>query len=173
MTKFRDIQYKKTIDKYDSWEIEIIFSSKEYLLNHSIWFVVLIKTIYSYTSKFFNLDRLMLLDKIIQDIINNNHYFKNVKCWNLLCSRKCTNNLESDDILNALIFISNIINSNIVHDNIWNNKYNKNIIINLTKILIDKSHKKQYIYIPLLVNIYSNLTLIQLEILNRYFQEKF
>ena len=157
MTKFRDIQYKKTIDAYDSWEREIIFNTKEYLINHSIWFVVLIKTIYSYTSKTFNLDRLLWLDKVIQDINNNYNNFKHIKCWNLLCSRKCTNNLESDDILNTLLFISTINNADIVHNNIWNNKYNKNIIINLTNILTKKSQKKQYIYIPLLVNIFSNL----------------
>ncbi len=158
MTKFRDIQYKKTIDTYDSWEREIIFNTKEYLINHSIWFVVLIKSIYSYTSKTYNLDRLMWLDNLIININNNNYNdCKKIKCWNLLCSRKCTNSLESDDILNILLFISTINNVNIVHNNIWNNEYNKNIIINLTNMLINKSQKKQYIYIPLLVNIYSNL----------------
>ena len=45
LSRFRDIQYGMYNKEYTSWEIFILFSSKDYLINHSIWFTCLIKSI--------------------------------------------------------------------------------------------------------------------------------
>ena len=157
--KFRDIQYKSLKESYDSWEINIIYELKEYLIFHSIWFNILIKTIYSYTKKNKKIDRIMWLDTVIQNITFLNDMdikkkYKNIKCWNLLCSRKCMRNIDFDDIINTLNFLTSEIISD---EELWNNSYNKNIVLNLTILLMRRCKKKNYIFISLLCKIYTNL----------------
>ena len=48
LIKFRDIQYKNLLDKFDYWEERMIYEIKDYLIFHNIWFVILIKSIYSH-----------------------------------------------------------------------------------------------------------------------------
>ncbi len=159
MIKFRDIQYKNLKESYDSWEINSVYEIKDCLIFHSIWFNILIKTIYAYTKKNKKIDRLMWLDTVIQNVTFLNDMdikkkFKTVKCWNLLCSRKCMRKLDFDDIINTLTFLTSEIISD---DEIWNNSYNKNIILNLTILLMRRCKKKNYIFISLLCKIYMNL----------------
>ena len=157
--KFRDIQYKTINETYDSWEIKSIYEIKDYLIFHSVWFNILIKTIYLYTKKTKNLDRIMWLDTVIRNVTHLSDFdikkkYKNVKCWSLLCSRKCMKKLDFDDIINTLNFLSTEVISD---DEIWNTSYNKDIILNLTIILMRRCKKKNYIFISLLCKIYTNL----------------
>lgn len=157
--KFRDIQYKNIRETYDSWEIQSIYEIKDYLIFHSVWFNILIKTIYLYTKRTKNVDRIMWLDNVIRNVTHLSYIdikkkYKNVKCWGLLCSRKCMKNLDFDDIINTLNFLSTEV---ITDDEIWNTSYNKDIILNLTIILMKRCKKKNYIFISLLCKIYTNL----------------
>jgi hypothetical protein len=157
--KFRDIQYKNLKETYDSWEIKSIYEIRDYLIFHSVWFNILIKTIYLYTKKTKKLDRIMWLDTIIWNIthLSDNDIKKkyiNVKCWSLLCSRKCMKKLDFDDIINTLNFLSTEV---ITDDEVWNTSYNKDIILNLTIILMRRCKKKNYVFISLLCKIYTNL----------------
>ena len=45
LSRFRDIQYGIYNKEYSSWECDILYISKEYLINHSVWFCNLIKSI--------------------------------------------------------------------------------------------------------------------------------
>jgi hypothetical protein len=158
MIKFRDIQ-NKIDDSYDSWEISMIYELKDYLLNHNIWFSILIKTIFEYTKVTGKIDRLLWLDTTIHNITTlndldmNKKYIK-VKCWNLLCSRRCLKKLDFDDIISIFKYISTNIEDS---TDFWNNEYNKNIILNLIILLSKRMSRKKYTTIPLITKILSTL----------------
>lgn len=176
ITKFRDIQYKNMIEIYDNWEINIIFDSKEYLIFHNVWLTILIKTTYLYTKKVKKIDNLIILDEIIQsltydslDIIKTK--YRNVKCWNLLCSRKCGEILDFDDIVSIFHYITNEI---MTDDIFWDNKINKNILSNLLLLLIKKCQNNIHNYIPLITKILINLFSYEIisldyEYINKFF----
>jgi phosphatidylinositol 3-kinase len=159
MIKFRDIQHKVNED-YDWWEIQRIYELKDYLINHNIWFAILIKTIFLYTKLTGKIDRLLWLDTIIHNLstlndIDIDNKYKKVKCWNLLCSRRCLKRLDFDDI----IVIFKYISLNIISDtnDFWNNEYNKNIILNLILLLSKRMSRKKHTIIPLITKVLSNL----------------
>jgi len=118
---------------------------------------------------------LLYNNKIIKEAINNNEklrefiskncFYKRgiqeaefthnikIKCWSLLCSRRCSCIMDTSDIIDILEYITNIIGGNIM----WNNKLNKSIIILLTLHLICINSTKKYSYIPLLCKIFTDL----------------
>lgn len=156
MTKFRDIQYKNIIT--DKWDIEMLYSMKDYEIFHSVWFTILIKTIYMQAESTNKFERLEWLNEIIKNITifsidSVYNQSKKVNCWNLLCSRKCVKTLEADDIINVLLYISNNTTTN---DILWENKENKEIVINLLILLMRKSMHKLHIYIGLICKILKN-----------------
>jgi phosphatidylinositol 3-kinase len=159
LVKFRDIQYKNIYDDFDEWEIRIIYDTKNYLIFHNIWFSILIKSIYYYTKKTNKLDRLIWLNNVFEDLLSLNEKelkdkYKSVNCWYILCTRRCIKKLDFDDIISILKYLTN----NILTDNdFWNNKYNKNIILILTILLMKRSIRKNYIFIPILYRIYIEL----------------
>ena len=176
ITKFRDIQYKNIVEIYDNWEINIIFDSKEYLIFHNIWLTILIKTTYLYTKNVKKLDKLVILNDIINSItyepldkIKND--YNNVKCWNLLCSRKCTNLMDFDDIINIFSYITNDI---LTDDIFWDNKFNKDILCNLFLLLMRKCKKNNlHNYIPLITKILINLFSYEIINLDSEYVSKF
>jgi hypothetical protein len=155
LSKFRDIQYGSHLKNYTYWETEILWKSKDYLLNHSVWFTALIKnTIYDATIKKHKRN-LMIVDAYLDYLentsdceLNNQH---NKSCFSLLCSRKCSEKLEIDDILEILDYIKFHIKD---HSYILDYYPIKNIIIKLVKCLISD---KIYIVFPLLCDILDNL----------------
>jgi phosphatidylinositol 3-kinase len=155
ISKFRDIQYGDYNKIYNPWEIFIIWISRDYLLTHNIWISVLIKTIILYTSKTHNDDRIQYINDRLKLISNNLslNMTKNVKCFNLMCSRKCTTSMDFDDIIEIFEYIKFSVKSN---EDLIDNPYIKNIIIYLSKILFNKINKnKIHIIIPILCDYYS------------------
>ena len=152
IAKFKDIQYKTLNVSYDNWETQILWNIKDSLLSHNVWFISLIKTIYVYTNDTHKINRLEWLNTILDTFLSNN-ITKNLKCWTLLCSRKCLIKLDFDDIIDVIEFISNIMSN----DDFWNNSINNMIIIKLIKLLLLRSIKKKYIYIPILCKVLSHL----------------
>jgi phosphatidylinositol 3-kinase len=149
MIKFRDIQYRIN-DDFDLWEIQRIYELKDYLLNHNIWFTILIKTIFLYTKQTEKNDRLIWLNTILNNLDDTKKY-KQVKCWNLLCSRRCLKRLDFDDIISIFKYISTI--------DISDSTLNKNIILNLIVLLSKRMTRKKYTTIPLVTKVLSNLFL--------------
>jgi hypothetical protein len=157
ISKFRDIQYGYYIRDYNHWEIWIIWISREYLLTHNVWFIVLIKTILLYTTKTKKYNNIDWLEEILKNYSNNltSNIKKNVKCFNLMCSRKCTHTLQFEDILEIYEYIKYCINLN---SEILELIQIKNIIIYLTKILFKKINKNKIdIVIPLICDYFNNL----------------
>ena len=159
LVKFRDIQYKNIYDNFDDWELRILYDSREYLIFHNIWFSILIKSIYYSTSLNHKLNKLEWLDTVISDIVNLTdrdikHKYKSVNCWYILCTRRCIKKLDFDDIISILKYLTTNI---LTDDEFWNNKFNKNIILNLTILLMRRSIRKNYIFIPILYRIYIEL----------------
>ena len=153
LIKFRDIQHK-TNEDYDHWEIQKIYELKNSLLDHNIWFTILIKTIFLYTKQTGKIDRLVWLEKYISDIELDKNY-SHVKCWNLLCSRRCLKRLDFDDIISIFKYIS----TNIITDTneFWNLTSNKNIILQLMILLSKRMMRKKHTIIPLVIKVLSNL----------------
>ena len=89
------------------------------------------------------------------ELINLEHIenkYNKVKCWSLLCSRRCSCKLDCFDIMDILEYITLIMGNNTS----WNNSTNKNIIINLL-ILLVKGTNKIYCYIPILCKIFTDM----------------
>jgi hypothetical protein len=172
MTKFRDIQYKNIIT--DKWEICMLYSMKEYEIFHSVWFTILIKTIYMQVESTNQLERLQWLNEIIKNITifsidGEYNRSKKVSCWNLLCSRKCVKTLEADDIINVLLYISNNTTTN---DILWENKENKEIVLNLLILLMRKCAQNLHIYIGLICKILKNFLSNEIVNLDKEYIEK-
>ena len=156
--KYRDIQYN---DIYNDWEINILWTMKELLITHNVLYISLIKTIYCYSD--INKDyikrlenasyRLDWLKNVLDSMINGKNIHKTIKCWSLLCSRRCIVNIDVYDILDIMEFITKIIKNDIY----WNSTINKKIIINLIILLIKRSARKKFIIIPLLCKILNDL----------------
>lgn len=152
INKFRDIQYKN-IQNYNNWDNYILWNTREYILNHNIWISCLIKSIYSTINKIghisnYNLNKL----EWIYQILDSNTSIIKIKCWSLLCSRRCNINLDTDDIINLL--------ESITFDNLdfyWNCEINCKIILKLVQLLMNKIHNKKHIYIPILCKIFTEL----------------
>ena len=153
MIKFRDIQHKLS-DDFDFWEIERIYELKDYLFNHNIWFTILIKTIFLYTKKTGKIERLLWLDNVIHNLATLNETdidkkYKQIKCWNLLCSRRCLKRLDFDDIISIFKYLSSI--------DITDSALNKNIILNLIMLLSKRMTRKKYTIIPIITKVLSQL----------------
>ena len=156
IARFRDIQYKSLTATYDFWEINILWNMKEQIINHNIWLSCLIKSAYIYTLKNKDFNRL----KWVLDIIRYSNQGSNIKCWSLMCSRRCLNHLDFDDIVDLLDFINiNSLEINKEHK-ILNKtdeyiiKYTKSIIIILIKYMM-KRITKISLYIPMICRIQS------------------
>ena len=162
LSRFRDIQYGMSNKKYTNWEKFILFDSKEYLINHSVWLTNLIKCIIEYTSITKNTTEIIWLENVLKLMLNNNVYkIKNTSCFTLMCSRKCRNTLDFDDILEIFDYIIYIIKQN---EDIIDLIQIKNIIILLTKILFNRILSKIHTIIPLLCNFYN--TIFEYETIN-------
>jgi len=145
LSKFRDIQYGSHLKIYSQWDDFILWNSYQYLLIHSVWLTIIIKNCLYHTMKTKNDNRL----KIIYESLNNSKKYKSQKCMVLLCSRKCTHNLEFDDIIEIFDYIKFIISED---ENILDFDVIKSLILLLTEKLL--SITKLYIIIPILSNIF-------------------
>jgi hypothetical protein len=147
IARFRDIQYKSIV-LYDSWETDIIWNMKNTFIQHNVWLMVLIKSVYVYTNKYKKLNRLNLLHDLIISTSSNK-----ITCWSLMCSRRCLNKLDFDDVVDILESIIDIMATDI---EFWDNIVNQKIILQLIKIMLQNT-ARIHLYIPILCRLLSNL----------------
>lgn len=104
LSKFRNIQYMPIDTLYTKWEMNILWRSKELLINHSTWFTILIKAI---LQKYYMTKDASWICQIL-DIIStyNSSAKKTTSCWNLMCSRKCNMLLDMYDFIDVLKFVA-------------------------------------------------------------------
>lgn len=148
LSRFRDIQYGEHLKIYTMWEKDIIWNSKEYLLNHSIWFTVLIKSTILYTVETNNTNRVKIIEMYLKNILNGKQIFKNQSCFTLLCSRKCTKILDFDDVIEIFDYVKFIVQN---YDNIFEFDEIKQIIIYLIKFIL--KFNKLYMVFPIISNL--------------------
>jgi len=139
LSKFREIQYKLSIEPLTSSEKQLLWINRNFLTGHSRWMVQLVKAT--------NLDNeksLLILEQLM--------YKKRInKCWDIMCSRFCSEIIGITDILDLIRYnrnfsvISNFIVKFIIDTYItiikyylpflvFNIQYNKFIL----DILLDK-----------------------------------
>lgn len=148
LSKFRDIQYGDHLKIYTQWEKDIIWSSREYLLNHSIWFTILIKTTILYAVETNNKERIKIIESYLKNILNGKQILKNQTCFTLLCSRKCTKLLDFDDVIEIFDYIKFIVKN---YDNLFEFDEIKQIIIYLIKFIL--KFNKIYMVFPIISNL--------------------
>lgn len=148
LSKFRDIQYGDHLKIYTQWEKYIIWNSKEYLLNHSIWFTILIKSSILYTVETNNKERIKIIESYLKNVSNGKHIYKNQSCFTLLCSRKCTKILDFDDIIEIFDYIKFIVKK---YNNLFEIDEIKQIIIYLMKFIL--KFNKLYMVFPIILNL--------------------
>ena len=129
LSKFRNIQYKNTLSKSDC---NILLANKRYFSGHSVWTNVLLKCY-------------ITLGK--RDIDYN--FNERINCWNLMCSRKCTNYMDIIDIIEIIFHYYN-------NEENGDNKSENIEIITLIYDLIQKNIKNSesdiiYTIIPYLI----------------------
>jgi phosphatidylinositol 3-kinase len=162
LSKFRDIQYGVYNKSYSLWEKYILYESRDYLINHTTWFTNLIKSIIEYTQNTKNNDRIKWLENTLKLMLNNNNYkIKNISCFTLMCSRKCKNSIDFDDILEVFEYILYTIKKD---ETILEINELKNTIILCTRIIFNKIINKIHTIIPLICEFYNNL--FEYEIIN-------
>lgn len=149
LSKFRDIQYKRTEKTYDNWELNILYLSSNLLFKHSNWKAHIVKS---------------QLQLFYEEKINKLDFFDNKddktknECWCFMCSRKCNLNVDLMDFIEILQFI-NILNEkkNLLWENEILRKYILHILqyINISANDINKLIIKKII--PLLCSILISL----------------
>lgn len=129
LSKFRDIQYKLSIEELTPIEKRMLWNNRNYLTGHSRWMVQLVKATNTH-----NQNNMMILEQLL--------YKKRInRCWDIKCSRFCSETITINDMLDL-----------IRHNN--NNNIISNFILNCL-ILVPKELLKNYM--PFLVlNIKNN-----------------
>lgn len=103
LSRFRNIQYYQTDIQYSPWEMEILWSSRDKFYCHNIWFTSLIKSVICGYYLNSNPDRLQQLIPLIDAFFSTTS--KKVKCWELMCSRKCSVDLDILDFVEIVNYI--------------------------------------------------------------------
>ena len=88
--KFREIQYNFSDHRYSKYELELLKENKHLFSCHSKWILQLILT------TDWN-DKNTQQKEIILSILKDKN--KNKKCWDLMCSRSCSETLQIEDIV--------------------------------------------------------------------------
>ena len=148
LSKFRDIQYGDHLKIYNEWEKNIIWNSKEYLLNHSIWFTILIKSTILYTVETNNTNRIKIIKSYLKNILEYKQGLKNQSCFVLLCSRKCTKTLDFDDVIEIFDYIKFLLKN---YDNVFEFDEIKQILIYLLQLIL--KFNKLYMIFPIISNL--------------------
>ena len=102
LSKFRNIQYKSILSEED---YRLILGNKDYLYGHSIWNKILLK---SYIT--LNIRDNLILTKGLP---------KRYDCWNIMCSRKCNNELNFIDVIDILYHYVNSSNKSDIRENLF------------------------------------------------------
>jgi hypothetical protein len=141
LSKFRDIQYKLSIEELTPDEKKILWINRNYLTGHSRWMVQLVKAVNMNNDT----DMLILEQLMYKKRIN--------KCWDTKCSRFCSETIGINDMLDLIRYnknnntISNFILKCLVSVPIYSIKnYLPFLVLNINNnkfifdILLNKGH---------------------------------
>ena len=150
LSKFRSIQYKSINNKYDDWERQILWSSRESLVGHNGWIPCMIRSVLQMhyeleINKFKELCEILTRTDQCYD------------CWTLMCSRKCKTNFDLIDFIEIIKFIVEMEKN--VAKIFWFDNELKEFTLFLLENLFFKNYDEKYVIsiIPLLCLAFSNL----------------
>lgn len=135
LSRFRDIQYKLSIEQLTQNEKNILWNNNKYLTGHSRWLVQLVKS-----TDMNNMNNMMILEQLL--------YKKRInRCSDTKCSRFCSEKIDINDMLDII-----------------RHNTNNNIISNfIVKCIVSISKEFLKNYLPFLVaNIKNNNFLIDI-----------
>jgi hypothetical protein len=129
LSRFREIQYKLSIEELTSSEKQLLWINRNFLTGHSRWMVQLVKA-----TDLTNPKAVLILDQLMYKPKRND-------CWNIMCTRFCSETVGITDMLDLIRYNNNnYVISNFVR-----------------KCLNDISHEILINYLPFLVfNIKNN-----------------
>lgn len=93
LSKFREIQYKLPTQKLTDYEKKMLWINREYLVGHSKWITKLIISV--------DLKNKKQINDLNELLLKNNKNNK-ISCYNIFCTRYCTNKLTAEDALELL-----------------------------------------------------------------------
>jgi len=134
LSMYRNIQYKSVDYIFTKWECNILSLMSDKIIGHSNWFILLIKT--SLINKaIYNKNNIPYIIELISKFNNN----KIKDCWNLMCSRKCSLEIDFIDLFEIIQYISYLPNYSSFF---WDNDENKILIFELSKLIIHNNNNK-------------------------------
>jgi len=135
LSKFREIQYKMSIEDMTEYEKRMCWINRNFLVGHSRWMVCLVKST-DFESE--------IETKILEDLMYKN---KVNTCWNVMCTRFCTEKIGILDMLDLIRFNQN-------------NPIISNLIVKCLETV--RTNELRY-YLPFLtVNIPNNIYLLDM-----------
>lgn len=131
LSRFREIQYRLSIEELTEYEKRILWINREYLAGHSRWIVQLVKSTDMSDEK-----QVLVLEKII--------YKKRInKCFNMMCSRFCSEKVGINDMLDLVRYNKNYpIVSNFILKCLM--EINIDTLINYIPFLIHNTKNNEY-----------------------------
>lgn len=106
LSRFRDIQYKMSIERLTKKDKNMLWINRNFLCGHSRWMVQLIKSIDYYTPSDLTDSMANRLSK--QDVVSNLVILnKKNSCRDVMCSRFCSDKIELNDAMDLIHFNHN------------------------------------------------------------------
>lgn len=133
LSRFRDIQYYSTETRYSYWDADMLWNSRDKFQGHQVWFTNLLKSILCSYYSGYKMSRLDEMINIVDTFFSKPKQI--VKCWNLMCSRKCNNEM---DILNFIDIVHYVGILERKKDIFWTDPKLKNLLIRLFDHLAGK-----------------------------------
>ena len=95
LSKFREIQYKLSIEELSPSEKHMLWINRKFLTGHSRWIVQLVKVI-----DFQDMNSVFILEQLMQ------RHKKNI-CWDIMCTRFCSDTVGITDMLDLIQYNDN------------------------------------------------------------------
>lgn len=99
LSKFRSIQYVQPVKLYSDWQINMIRLSAHLLNGHNNWLLSFAKSIMQH---YYETHNVQPINDFLRIASNPD---KNMSCWDLMCSRKCSVHLDLLDYIEILKFL--------------------------------------------------------------------
>lgn len=138
ISKFRDIQYKLSIEELNPSEKQLLWINREFLTGHSRWMVQLAKATDLSDEK-----AVLILEQLMYKKRRNS-------CWNIRCSRFCSEQIGINDMLDLIRYNSNHIdntNTNVISNFILKslNNIEISVFINYLPFILHNIKNNEFI----------------------------
>jgi len=126
LSKFRSIQYVQPVKLYSDWQMNMIRLSAHLLNGHNNWLLSFAKSIMQH---YYETHDTQTINDFLTIAMNPN---KNMSCWELMCSRKCSIHLDLLDYIEILKFLIVLEKSANIF---WKDQNIKDFVLLLLKVI--------------------------------------